>query len=182
MGRFYQNLKQLKIAGAGAPTSAQLQETGQSIFIEKKNHMDLGELILVQKANILQHQNGAGLPHPGLSAISTTTINDSGTPVTVGPLPVDFEVLEVGVLAIKNTSGGAAAVTLAITDGTTSIPLIAGLSVANGATVAVVSPLAFDGSTSATNSPFLLDSSLFLMASSDAEVQTLVGYRTLSVR
>ena len=36
MGRFYQNLKQLKIAGAGAPTSAQLQETGQSIFIEKK--------------------------------------------------------------------------------------------------------------------------------------------------
>jgi len=181
MGRFFQNLKQLKIAGAGAPSSTQLQQTGQSIYIEAGNHKDIGELILIQKANQLQHQNQT-LPHPGLSSISTTVINDSGTPATVSPLPVDFELLQVCVLAIKNTSGGSAAVTLAITDGTTSIPLVAGLSVADGATVPIVSPLAFDGSTSATNSPFLLDSNLFLMASSDAEVSLLVGFRTLSVR
>jgi len=181
MGRFFQNLKTLKIAGAGAPTSTQLQETGQSIFIEKKNQTDLGELILIQKAQILQHQNQT-LPHPALSSISTTIIDDSGTPANVSPVPVDFEILQVGVLAIKNTSGGAAAVTLAITDGTTSIPLIVGLSVANGATVPIVSPLSYANATGSNFNEFNLDSSLYLIASSDAEVSILVGYRTLSVR
>ena len=79
MGRFFRSLKTLKIAGAGAPTSSQLQEAGQSIYIEKANQTDLGELILVQKANILQHQNNS-LPHPGLSAIQSSTIPDSGAP------------------------------------------------------------------------------------------------------
>ena len=181
MGRFFSNLKQKTIAGSTAPTSAQLRDTGKTIFIEKRNSADLGELILIQKANILQHQNGR-LPHPGLSAISETAIGDSGTPADVNPVPADFEVLEVCVLAVKNTSGGTAAVTLAITDGTTSIPLIAGLSVSNGSTSIVISPLAFDGSTSSSNSPFLLDSSLKLMASSDADVTVQVGYRTMSVK
>ena len=72
--------------------------------------------------------------------------------------------------------------TLAITDGTTSIPLITGLSVSNGSTSIIISPLAFDGSTSSSNSPFLLDSSLKLMASSDADVTVQVGYRTMSVK
>lgn len=181
MGRFFSNLKQKTIAGSTAPTSAQLRDTGKTIFIEQRNSKDLGELILIQKANILQHQNGR-LPHPGLSAISETAIGDSGTPADVNPVPANFEVLEVCVLSVKNTSGGTAAVTLAITDGTTSIPLISGLSVANGATSIVISPLAFDGSTSSSNSPFLLDSSLKLMASSDADVTVQVGYRTMSVK
>ena len=73
MGRFYSNLKQKTIAGTTGPTSAQLRDTGQTIFIESRNQSDLGELILVQKANILQHQNGK-LPHPGLSAIAETAI------------------------------------------------------------------------------------------------------------
>lgn len=181
MGRFFQNLKQLKIAGAGAPTSAQLQQTGQSIFIEATNQTDLGELILVQKANQLQHQNQT-LPHPGLSSITSTIINDSGTPVNIGPVPQDFELLQVCVLAIKNTSGGAAAVTLAITDGTTSVPLISGLSVANGDTHLIISPLAYANATGQNALPFILDSSLYLVCGSDAEVTALCGIRTLSVR
>ena len=181
MGRFFSNLKQKTIAGSGGPSSAQLRDTGKTIFIEKRNSTDLGELILVQKANILQHQNGS-LPHPGLSVIVETAIGDSGTPADVNPVPTNFELLQVCVLAVKNTSGGTAAVTIAITDGTTSIPLIAGLSVANGSTSIVTSPIADQGSTSSSNSPFLLDSSLKLMASSDADITVQVGYRTLSVK
>ena len=181
MGRFYSNLKQKTIAGATSPTSAQLRDTGATIFIESRNQSDLGELILVQKANILQHQNGR-LPHPGLSEIKETAINDSGTPADIDPVPSNFEVFEVALLAIKNTSGGSASVTIAITDGTTSVPLISGLSVANATTSIVVSPLAFDGSTSNTNTPFLIDSSLKLMASSDAAVTVQLGYRTMSVK
>lgn len=181
MGRFYSNLKQKTIAGDTSPTSAQLRDTGQTIFIEARNQSDLGELILVQKANILQHQNGR-LPHPGLSEIKETAISDSGVPADVEPVPKSFEVFEVCLLTVKNTSGGSASVTIAITDGTTSIPLIAGLSVGNGTTSIIVSPLAFDGSTSNTNTPFLLDSSLYLMASSDAAVTVQLGYRTMSVK
>lgn len=179
MGRFFRNLKQLKIAGAGAPTSAQLQETGQSIFIEKANQSDLGELILVQKANILQHQNQT-LPHPGLSAISSSTIPDSGVPAEI-KTPVDFEIFEVAMLAIKNTSGGSASVTIALTDGTTSVIVWSG-AVGNGVTQVIVNPLAFGGSTDTLSLPFKLDSGLYLLASSDAEVTALMGYRVLSVR
>jgi hypothetical protein len=181
MGRFYSNLKQKTIAGSNGPTSAQLRDTGQSIFIESRNQSDLGELILVQKANILQHQNGK-LPHPGLSAIAETSISDSGTPQDIDPVASSFEVFEVALLAVKNASGGSASVTIAITDGTTSVPLISGLSVSNGTTSILVSPLAFDGSTSNTNTPFLIDSSLKLMASSDANVTIQLGYRTMSVK
>tara|TARA_Y100000004_G_C8936948_1_gene422515 strand:+ start:159 stop:704 length:546 start_codon:yes stop_codon:yes gene_type:complete len=181
MGRFYSNLKQKTIAGDTSPTSAQLRDTGQTIFIESRNQSDLGELILVQKANILQHQNGR-LQHPGLSEIKETAISDSGVPADVEPVPKFFEVFEVCLLSVKNTSGGTASVTIALTDGTTSVPLISGLSVTNGSTSILVSPLAFDGSTSNTNSPFTIDSSLYLMASSDASVTVQVGYRTMSVK
>lgn len=179
MGRFFRSLKTLKIAGAGAPTSTQLQEAGQSIYIEKTNSKDLGELILVQKANILQHQNQT-LPHPGLSAIATSTIPDSGAPTEI-KTPVDFELLEVGMLAIKNTSGGSASVTVALTDGTTSV-IIWSAAVANGATSVILNPLGFSGATDELALPFIIDSGLYIMASSDAEVTALMGYRTLSVR
>jgi len=179
MGRFFRSLKTLKIAGAGAPTSAQLQEAGQTIFIEKSNQSDLGELILVQKANILQHQNQT-LPHPGLSAIVETTIPDSGSPTAI-KIPVDFEVLEVGVLAIKNASAGAGAVSVAITDGTTSVLIWSG-SVGAGVTQLIVNPLALPSNTDELSRSFLIDSSLYLVASSDAVVTAQLGYRTLSVR
>lgn len=179
MGRFFKNLKTLKIAGVGAPTSAQLQETGQTIYIEKSNSSDLGELILVQKANILQHQNQT-LPHPGLSGIESATIPDSGAPTAI-KTPVDFEILQVGMLAIKNTSGGSASVSVALTDGTTSVIIWTG-SVGNGVTTVILNPLGFAGATDDLSQPFLTDSSLYLMASSDAEVTALMGYRTLSVR
>jgi len=179
MGRFFRSLKTLKIAGAGAPTSAQLQEAGQTIFIEKSNQSDLGELILVQKANILQHQNQT-LPHPGLSAIVEATIPDSGTPTAI-KTPVDFEVLEVGLLAIKNSSAGAGAVTVAITDGTTSLLIWSG-SVGAGVTQVIVNPLALPSATDQLSRPFLIDSTFYLMASSDAVVTAQLGYRTLSVR
>ena len=94
MGRFFSNLKTLKIAGAGAPTSTQLQETGQTIYIEAKNHKDLGELILIQKANILQHQNQT-LPHPGLSAVDTSTISEGATDSPLNPIPTDFQMYEI---------------------------------------------------------------------------------------
>ena len=182
MGRFLQNLKQKTVAGTTGPTSAELQASGQTIFLETRNISDLDELIKVQNAHALQTQNGAGLPHPGLSQIIDTSINDSGVPADVNPVPDDFEILQVCVLAVKNQTGGSASVTIAITDGTSSIPLISGLSVGAGTTSILVSPLAFDGSTSNTNTPFLLDSSLKLMASSDAAVTVQVGFRTLSVK
>jgi len=180
MGRFFSNLKQKTIAGSTAPTSAQLRDTGQTIFIEKRNTEDLGELILVQKANILQHQNGR-LQHPGLSALVSTTIPDSGTPTDVKPVPKNFEVYEIASLSIANATGGAAAVTIALTDGTNVAPIVSGLAVGAGATEILVSPLAFDGSTSSTNSPFTIDSSLRLMSSSDTAVTIQVGYRVFSV-
>ena len=180
MGRFFRSLKTLKIAGAGAPTSAQLQEAGQTIFIEKSNQSDLGELILVQKANILQHQNQT-LPHPGLSAIVEATIPDSGTPTEI-KTPVDFEVLEVGLLAIKNASAGAGAVSVALTDGTTSVLIWSG-TVGAGVTQLIVNPLALEhASTDELSRSFLIDSTFYLMASSDAVVTAQLGYRTLSVR
>lgn len=179
MGRFFKTLKTLKIAGSGAPTSAQLQETGQNIYIDKANQSDLGELILVQKANILQHQNQT-LPHPGLSSIVEATIPDSGTPTAI-KTPVDFELLEVGLLSIKNSSGGSASVSVAVTDGTTSILIWSG-SVGTGTTQLILNPLALPSATDEMSRTFVLDSTFYLMASSDAVVTAQLGYRTLSVR
>jgi len=178
MGRFYKNLKQKTLAGSGGPTSAQLQVTGQTIYIEKSNSKDLDEVIQVQHAHQLQCLN-AGLPHPGLSSIVDVTIPDSGAPTEI-KTPVNQEILEVGLLSIKNTSGGSAAVSIAITDGTTSVPIVAGLSVANGATTVLLNPLGDAGSTSSLNTPFKIDSGLYIMGSSDAEVSIQMGYRILS--
>jgi hypothetical protein len=181
MGRFFQNLKQLKIAGAGAPTSSQLQQTGQSIFIEKTNQTDLGELILVQKANQLQHQNQT-LPHPGLSAVVSTAIPDSGAATAVLS-PSDFEIYNIIGFTIKNTSGGAAGVQISISDGTTSIVLGQG-NVANGTEFPLITPfIVTDTLGGGSASPGLkLDSSLKIFVASDAAVSAIVAYQTLSVR
>ena len=180
MGRFLKNLKLKTVAGAGGPSSAELRDTGKTIFLEKRNISELDELILVQRAQEIQRLNN-GLLHPQLSSIVGTIVNDSGTPVNL-TVPTNQEIYSVQVLAIKNSSGGSAAVTLAITDGSQSIPLILGLNVADGATQVIVSPLAFDGSTSSLNAPFMIDSKFYLVASSDAEVTVLEGLRQMSLQ
>ena len=65
-GRFLNNLKQKTIAGTGGPTSTELQNAGQTIFIEKPNLKQLEELALIQGAHQLQTQNN-GLLWPGKS-------------------------------------------------------------------------------------------------------------------
>jgi len=180
MGRFFQNLKQKTIAGAGGPTSTQLKETGQTIFIEKSNSQDLGELILIQKANQLQHQNQT-LPHPGLSSIASTSIPDSGAMTDIIN-PSNFEIFQVAYLAIKNEGAGTAAVTVGLTDGTTTVQIYGGNTTA-GATTVILNPLGFNDVDSTRFSlPFLIDSSLKVVVSSDAAVTALMGYRTLSVK
>jgi hypothetical protein len=180
MGRFLRNLKQKTIAGANGPSSAELRDSGQTIFLDSRNLDELDELIMVQRAHELQHLFGNTV-HPGLSTILSTTIDDSGSPVTIAQ-PLNNEVIKLNVLALKNTSGGTATVTISITDGITMIPLVSSLSVSNGATVPLLSPLAYDGSTSSLNTPFELDSTFYLVGQSDAEVTALSGLRMISLR
>jgi hypothetical protein len=181
MGRFFSNLKQKTIAGSTAPTSAQLRDTGQTIYLEKRNQSDIGELILVQKANILQHQNGK-LPHPGLSAVNSVSIPDSGAATTV-LAPSDFEVFNVVALTIKNTSGGAAGVQVTLSDGTTSILLGQG-SVANGAEFPIITPFIVSDTLGAGSSctGLMIDSSLQIFVASDAAVTANVAFQTMSVK
>ena len=63
MGRFLKNLKLKTVAGAGGPSSAELRDTGKTIFLEKRNISELDELILVQRAQEIQRLNN-GLLHP----------------------------------------------------------------------------------------------------------------------
>jgi hypothetical protein len=180
MGRFFSNLKQKTIAGSTAPTSAQLRDTGQSIFIESRNQSDLGELILVQKANILQHQNNS-LPHPGLSQVISTAIPDSGTPTSVLS-PSNFEVFSVVGLTIKNASGGSASVQISLSDGTDSIVLGAG-AISDGVEFPLITPFIVTdslGGGSAT-SGIMIDSSLQILVASNANVTCNVAYQSLSV-
>ena len=181
MGRFFSNLKQKTIAGSTAPTSAQLRDTGKTIYIEKRNSQDLGELILIQKANILQHQNNS-LPHPGLSAVVSTAIHDSGAATTV-LAPSDFEVFNVVALTIKNTSGGDAGVQISISDGSTTVLLAQG-NISNNTEFPIITPFLVSDSLGASSSAsgLLIDSSLQVFVASDAAVTANVAYQVLSVK
>lgn len=172
MGRFFSNLKTLKIAGAGAPTSTQLQETGQTIYIEAKNHKDLGELILIQKANILQHQNQT-LPHPGLSAVDTSTISEGATDSPLNPIPTHFQMYEIQAVSCSNAGASSADVEVSIGDGSNYVP-IASASIGAGQESTIdLAKLHGRG---------YLDSSLFLVASASKEVTFSVAYSTISVK
>jgi hypothetical protein len=172
-GRFLNLLKQKTLAGSNGPSSAQLQSAGETIYIEQPNLRDLEEVILVQSAHAFQTQNGAGLPHPGLSAIESIAVSDSG--VTTVKQPANFQILEVAYLAIKNDTGGDSSTSLSLTDGTTSVPLFQGTGTA-GQTTTIFGPL-----TTNLQQPFKIDSSLFIQCATDVAVTILIGYRTLSV-
>ena len=78
MARFLNNLKQKTIAGSSGPSSSELQQAGQTIFLERPNVKDLEELMMVQAAHQLQTQNN-GLLWPGKSSIIETSIPDGQT-------------------------------------------------------------------------------------------------------
>lgn len=172
MGRFFTNLKQRRIAGAGAPSSAELQQTGQTIYIEATNTKDLGELILVQKANILQHQNQT-LPHPGMSAVATATISEGATDSPLNPVPTDFQMYEIQAVSVSNAGASSADIEVSIGDGSNYVPL-ASASVGAGAESTIdLAKLHGRG---------YIDSSLFLVASASKEVTFSVAYSTVSVK
>jgi hypothetical protein len=172
-GRFLNLLKQKTLAGSNGPSSAQLQSAGETIYIERPNLSDLEEVILVQSAHAFQTQNGAGLPHPGLSAIESVAVSDSG--VTTVKQPANFQILQVAYLAIKNEGGGDSSTQLSLTDGTTSVPLFSGTGTA-GQTTTIFGPLSTN-----LQQPFNIDSSFYIQAATDVAVNILIGYRTLSV-
>ena len=172
MGRFFQNLKQKTIAGSGGPTSAQLQTTGQTIFIEKSNKADLEELILVQKAHYFQTQNGAGLPHPGLSEIKISIID--GVEDYVAPLvPVGQEVYKLNGFTLSNASGVTANYKFAVTDGITNMDLSSTATLNNAASIR----LSWNEATSG-----LLESSYYFVVYSDQDLQCTMALQKLSVR
>lgn len=181
MGRFFQALKQKTLAGSTGPTSSQLQQAGQTIFVEKSNTNDLNEVILVQQAHYFQTQNGAGLPHPGLSKVISTAIGDSGTATAVVS-PTSFEVFNVVGLTLKNASGGDASVQVSLTDGTTSMILATG-TVGDGGELPIITPLVVTSALGAGSacSGVKLDSSLTIAVASNANITANVAYQVLSV-
>jgi hypothetical protein len=176
MGRFFQNLKQKTIAGSGGPTSAQLQTTGQTIFIEKSNKADLEELILVQKAHYFQTQNGAGLPHPGLSEVKLTVIDGVEDYLAI-LTPVGQEIYRVNALSIRNESGGTGTYSLALLDPNTnlSVVLVNGKSIGNNTTDLILNPLD-------SELPFLIDSSLLVAVYCDVDLTARMAVQKLSVK
>jgi len=181
MSRFFELLKLKTLAGSQGPTSAELQSAGQTIFIEKPNQRELEDLITVQKAHYFQTQNGAGLPHPGLSSVVSTNIPDSGTATSV-LVPTDFQVLNVIALTLKNASGGDASVQVTLTDGTTSCVLAAG-TVGDGGELPIITPLVVNSALGAGSGSagIKLDSSLQIKVASNANISSIVAYQTLSV-
>jgi len=182
MARFLNNLKQKTMAGAGGPSSSELQQAGQTIFLERPNVKDLEELVLVQDAHAKQTQNGAGLPHPGLSQVVSTAIPDSGTATNV-LTPANFEVFNIIALTLKNSSGGDASVQISISDGTTSLLLATG-TVADGAELPIISPILFNSALAAASSSngLMIDSTLLIKVASNANITANVAYQVLSVK
>lgn len=182
MARFLNNLKQKTVAGAGGPSSSELQASGQTIYLEKPNVNDLEELILVQKAHAMQTQNGAGLPHPGLSQVVSTSIPDSGSATSV-LIPVNFEVFNIVGLTLKNASGGDASVQVSLSDGTTSLILATG-TVGDGGELPIISPLLVTSAlgSGSSSSGIMIDSNLQIKVASNATISANVAYQVLSVR
>ena len=173
MGRFFKNLKTRTIAGANGPSSAELQETGQTIFIDQANSKDLGELILIQKSNIQQHQNQT-LPHPGLSAVDQSTISEGATDSPLNPIATGFQLYQIQAVSCSNAGASSADVEVSIGDGSNYVP-IASASIGAGAESTIdISKFVTGGG--------VIDSSLFLVASASEEVTFSVAYSTLSVK
>jgi hypothetical protein len=181
MARFLNNLKQKTVAGSRGPSSSELQSSGETIFLENPNIPDLEELILVQKAHAYQTQNGAGLPHPGLSKVESTSIPDSGAHTAIVS-PTNFQVLNVVGLTIKNNSGSDASVQINLTDGSTALTLAAG-TVGDGGELPIITPLNMTSALGAgsSSSGLMIDSTLYLTVASNQAVVANVAYQVLSV-
>ena len=182
MARFLNNLKQKTMAGTGGPSSEELQQAGQTIFLERPNVLDLEELILVQDAHAKQTQNGAGLPHPGISKVVSTSIGDSGTATNI-VTPANFEVFNIVALTLKNGSGGDASVQVSISDGTNSVLLATG-TVADGAELPIITPFLVNSTFGAqsASSGIMVDSTLLVKVASNANITANVAYQVLSVK
>jgi hypothetical protein len=181
MARFLNNLKQKTMAGSSGPSSEELQQAGQTIFLERSNINDLEELILVQDAHAKQTQNGAGLPHPGISKVVSTSISDSGAATSV-LVPANYEIFNIIALTIKNTSGGDAGIQVTVSDGTTSVLLGQG-NVSNGTEFPLITPFIVTDTLGggSASSGMMIDSKLQIFVASDANISANVAYQVLSV-
>ena len=173
-GRFLNNLKQKTIAGTTGPTSSELQSAGQTIFIEKPNVKDLEELSLVQSAHQLQTQNN-GLLWPGKSSWVETSIPDGQTETAI-IVPTGFQIYRVRALVLKDATGGAAACSVSLNDGTTTISLIQFASITGGSSQSVVNPFS-------NSMPILdIDSSLYITVTSDTALTAQMAVQLISMK
>jgi hypothetical protein len=181
MARFLNNLKQKTVAGSRGPSSSELQSAGETIFLENPNIPDLEELIMVQKAHAYQTQNGAGLPHPGLSQIESTSIPDSGAHTAIVS-PTNYQVFNVVAITLKNASGSDASVQVNLTDGSSAVTLAAG-TVGDGGELPIITPLNMTSALGAgsASSGIMVDSSLYLTVASNQNIVANVAYQVLSV-
>ena len=178
-GRFLNNLKQKTIAGTGGPTSTELQNAGQTIFIEKPNLKQLEELALIQGAHQLQTQNN-GLLWPGKSSIIETSIPDGQTETAI-LIPSGFQVYRVVALQLKNATGGAAACAVSLNDGTTSIVQVQLGSISGGSTATVLSPFTVATSTNGVG-PLHIDQSLYITVTSDTALTAQMAVQLISMK
>ena len=178
-GRFLNNLKQKTIAGTGGPTSTELQNAGQTIFIEKPNLKQLEELALIQGAHQLQPQNN-GLLWPGKSSIIETSIPDGQTETAI-LIPSGFQVYRVVALQLKNATGGAAACAVSLNDGTTSIVQVQLGSISGGSTATVLSPFTVATSTNGVG-PLHIDQSLYITVTSDTALTAQMAVQLISMK
>lgn len=179
MGRFLQNLKQKTITGTSGPTAAELQASGETIFIERTNVGDLEELVLIQNAHQLQTQNN-GLLWPGKSSIVETSIPDGQTETAI-LIPAGFQVYRVVGLLLKNATGGAAAAQVSLNDGTTSIGMVQLGSISGGSSGVVINPFTVATSSNGVG-PVHIDSSLYITVTSDVALTAQMAVQLMSMK
>ena len=179
MARFLNNLKQKTIAGSSGPSSSELQQAGQTIFLERPNVKDLEELMMVQAAHQLQTQNN-GLQWPGKSSIIETSIPDGQTETAV-LIPSGFQIYRVLALMLKNATGGAAACAVSLNDGTTSVPMVQLGSISGGSTASVINPFVVATSTNGIG-PIDIDSSLYITVTSDTALTAQMAVQLISMK
>ena len=179
MARFLNNLKQKTIAGSSGPSASELQQAGQTIFLERPNVKDLEELMMVQAAHQLQTQNN-GLLWPGKSQIIEKSIPDGQTETAI-LVPAGFQVYRVVALQLKNATGGAAACAVSLNDGTTSVVQVQLGSISGGSTATVLSPFTVATASNGVG-PLHIDSSLYITVTSDTALTAQMSVQLMSFK
>lgn len=164
MGRFFETLKGLKIAGTGGATSSQRKNAGDPIFLDSASKRDLEELTLVQTAYGLQHANRGGNPFGSRSTVATVTVSDSLTTILQ---PEKEQVYEVVAVAMTNATAGTLTGNLVLSDGTTALQIVTG-SVSAGASATIYGPT--DGP------PIPITSGLYLQGLNTGSMTVTVAY------